>query len=75
MSFVDRVTVTVQAAMAGHGKLGWRREKFISKGSPDGGDGGHGGNVVLVASRNQRYPARFRFEKKLRRSRPAWRVV
>lgn len=66
MSFVDSVTVTVQAGDGGHGKLGWRREKFISKGGPDGGDGGHGGNVVLVASRNQDTLARFRFEKEVK---------
>ena len=66
MSFVDRVTVTVQAGDGGHGKLGWRHEKFVSKGGPDGGDGGHGGNVILVASRNQDTLARFRFEKEVK---------
>lgn len=65
MNFIDSVTVSVQAGDGGNGKLSFRREKFIAKGGPDGGDGGHGGNVVLVASRNQNTLAQFRFKKEL----------
>lgn len=65
MNFIDNVTVSVQAGDGGNGKLSFRREKFIAKGGPDGGDGGHGGNVVLVASRNQNTLAQFRFKKEL----------
>lgn len=65
MNFIDSVSVSVQAGDGGNGKLSFRREKFISKGGPDGGDGGHGGDVVLVASRNQNTLAQFRFKKEL----------
>lgn len=65
MNFIDNVTVSVKAGDGGNGKLSFRREKFISKGGPDGGDGGHGGNVVLVASRNQDTLAKFRYDKEI----------
>ena len=54
------------AGKGGNGKMSFRREKFIAKGGPDGGDGGHGGDIVLVASRNQNTLARFRYDKDLR---------
>lgn len=61
--FIDKVTVEVQAGDGGNGRVSFRHEKFIDRGGPDGGDGGHGGDVVLVASRNQNTLARFRFDK------------
>ena len=66
MSFVDKVTVNVTAGAGGNGKLSFRHEKFIDKGGPDGGDGGHGGDVVLLASRNQNTLAAFRYQKEVR---------
>lgn len=66
MSFVDKVMVTAVAGAGGDGKLSWRHEKFISKGGPDGGDGGHGGSVILEASRNQNTLASFRYQKELK---------
>jgi len=66
MSFVDKVTVTVLAGDGGNGKLSFRHEKFIDKGGPDGGDGGKGGDVVLIASRNQNTLAAFRYQKELK---------
>jgi GTP-binding protein len=66
MSFVDKVTVIAVAGSGGDGKLSFRHEKFISKGGPDGGDGGHGGDIVLKASRNQNTLAAFRFQKELK---------
>ena len=66
MSFVDKVNVTVQAGAGGNGKLSFRHEKFIDKGGPDGGDGGHGGDVILQASRNQNTLAAFRFQKEIK---------
>lgn len=63
MSFVDKVNILVKAGAGGNGKLSFRREKFISKGGPDGGDGGHGGNIILQASRNQNTLATFRHKK------------
>ena len=48
MKFVDETTITVSAGDGGDGSLSFRREKFLPKGGPDGGNGGRGGDVVLV---------------------------
>ena len=66
MNFIDNVTVIVRAGSGGKGRVSFRHEKFIDRGGPDGGDGGKGGNIILVASRNQNTLARFRFQKELR---------
>src|ERR1700741_3740157 len=66
MSFVDKVTITVTAGSGGDGKMSFRRERFIDKGGPNGGDGGNGGDIVLQASRNQNTLAAFRYQKELR---------
>src|SRR5215467_11579163 len=50
--FVDRVKVFAQAGNDGRGCVSFRREKFVPKGGPDGGDGGRGGNVMLRADRH-----------------------
>ena len=49
MSFTDRAQIHVQAGRGGHGCLSFRREAHSPKGGPDGGNGGRGGDVVLVA--------------------------
>lgn len=48
--FVDRVTVQFTAGKGGNGVVAWRREKYIPKGGPAGGNGGRGGSIVLEAS-------------------------
>jgi len=50
--FIDRIKVFAQAGKGGRGCVSFRREKFVPKGGPDGGDGGRGGDVVLRADRH-----------------------
>jgi len=65
MKFIDHVTVQVTAGDGGDGRTSFRHEKYIDKGGPDGGDGGHGGDVVFVASRNQNTLVSFRYHREL----------
>ena len=48
---IDHVVIRVQAGDGGNGLIGFRRERFVPKGGPDGGDGGRGGDVTLVADK------------------------
>jgi GTP-binding protein len=50
--FLDRIKVLAQAGKGGRGSVSFRREKFVPKGGPDGGDGGRGGDVILCADRH-----------------------
>ncbi|WP_395764440.1 Obg family GTPase CgtA [Stutzerimonas balearica] len=65
MKFVDEVSIHVKAGDGGNGMMSFRREKFIEKGGPNGGDGGDGGSVYLEADENlntlvdYRYTRRF----------------
>jgi GTP-binding protein len=66
MKFVDEATIRVQAGNGGHGCLSFRREKYVERGGPDGGDGGHGGSVYLVAEPAMNTLADFRVARKFR---------
>jgi len=66
MKFVDEATIRVQAGNGGHGCLSFRREKYVERGGPDGGDGGHGGSVYLVADSSLNTLADFRVARKFR---------
>ena len=61
MKFIDEVSLTVQSGCGGRGCVSFRRERFIPRGGPDGGNGGRGGDVRLVAREGRRtlYPFRF----------------
>jgi GTP-binding protein len=61
--FVDEVEIHVAAGHGGKGALSFRREKFVPRGGPDGGDGGHGGSVYLVARANLNTLLNYRFQK------------
>ena len=49
MKFLDSAEISVKAGKGGNGALSFRREKYLPKGGPDGGDGGRGGHVLIVA--------------------------
>lgn len=63
MQFIDEATITVAAGNGGDGLVAWRREKYIPKGGPAGGDGGHGGTVYLEASPELSTLVEFRFKR------------
>ena len=64
MKFVDEVRIRVEAGNGGDGCVGFRREKFIPFGGPDGGDGGDGGSIYAVADANLNTLADFRFTRR-----------
>ena len=58
--FHDRARIRIKAGRGGDGGLSFRREKFVPKGGPDGGDGGRGGDVIIVADKDLRDLSSFR---------------
>src|ERR1700681_4670861 len=61
MKFIDEVTIEVIAGDGGNGAASFRREKFVPRGGPDGGDGGRGGSIFAVADRNINTLVEYRF--------------
>lgn len=66
MQFIDRTTITVKAGAGGNGKSAFRREKFVPKGGPSGGDGGRGADVVFVVDSNMNTLLHFRYHRQFR---------
>ena len=63
MKFIDEVTIEVHAGKGGDGSASFRREKYIPRGGPDGGDGGRGGSIFAIADRNINTLVDYRFER------------
>jgi GTP-binding protein len=61
MMFLDEVRIRVKAGDGGNGILAFRREKYVPRGGPSGGDGGRGGDIVMVASDHHNTLLHFRF--------------
>jgi len=61
MKFIDETRIEVHAGKGGNGAVSFRREKYIPRGGPDGGDGGRGGSVYAVADRNINTLVDYRF--------------
>ena len=66
MKFLDEAFITVQSGDGGRGCVSFRREKFIPRGGPDGGDGGKGGDVIFKSSSHRRTLYPFRFKRELK---------
>ena len=66
MKFIDEATITVQSGNGGRGCVSFRREKFIPRGGPDGGDGGKGGDVVLVTTQRKRTLKQFQYKRQFK---------
>src|SRR5206468_8388041 len=67
--FIDEAKITVKAGDGGHGCIAFRREKFVAKGGPSGGDGGNGGNIYLVSNIHENTLLKFRFNHMFRAER------
>src|SRR5919106_2422367 len=61
MLFLDEARILVKAGDGGNGCMAFRREKYVPRGGPSGGDGGRGGDVVLVSDPNYNTLLHFRF--------------
>lgn len=63
MKFIDEVSIDVTAGHGGRGSVSFRREKYVPRGGPDGGDGGKGGDIIFRTSERLRTLHRFRYKR------------
>ena len=61
MKFIDEAIIEVIAGKGGNGSASFRREKYVPRGGPDGGDGGRGGSIYAIADRNINTLIDYRF--------------
>lgn len=64
--FIDEITIHAQAGRGGDGVVRWRREKFIDKGGPNGGDGGRGGSIFAVAVSDINLLSKYKHQKEFK---------
>src|SRR5215207_770193 len=67
--FIDETKITVRAGGGGHGCIAFRREKFVPRGGPSGGDGGNGGSIYMVANDHDNTLLKFRYNRLFRAGR------
>ena len=67
--FIDEARIMVKAGQGGSGCVSFRREKFVPKGGPDGGNGGNGGSIILIANKNLHTLHDFRYHRKYQAAR------
>ena len=67
--FIDEAKITVKAGDGGHGCIAFRREKFVPRGGPSGGDGGKGGDIYLIADPHENTLLKFRYSHNFRAER------
>jgi GTP-binding protein len=67
--FVDEAKILVKAGIGGNGCVAFRREKFVPRGGPSGGDGGHGGSIYLEANPNDNTLLRYRYNREFKADR------
>src|SRR5437868_8720489 len=67
--FIDQATIRVKAGDGGKGCIAFRREKYVPKGGPSGGDGGAGGNIYLLTDPHENTLLKFRFNHTFRAER------
>src|SRR5260370_42317523 len=67
--FVDEAKIYVKGGDGGNGCMAFRREKFVPRGGPSGGDGGSGGSVILEATQHDNTLLRYRFNREFRADR------
>jgi GTP-binding protein len=71
VKFIDEATITVQSGDGGSGCVSFRREKFVPRGGPDGGDGGKGGDIILKSASRRRTLLPFRYKSQFKATRGA----